>query len=352
MIRHSFLMGRGVVAAAAILVAAWAAPPAAAEETAIVEQAAREICADRSEADRANAELVLRHFTRRGAAPADLSIDALSDDKAALICRWTPEWKTGVLFGLSDAELALVWRYEVVVQAAGPAAYEARESLIAERLARIEPSVEAELPEALYVATEEEREAAILDGRLAEVSFEHIHVPVSHFLQPEFFARTTSIDVAMADATPVFQVSSTTRSIAYQRLLRKLVFVAARSSFHNAGLAIDLSLTDDGKALWDAALRRAAPDGSGRDGYAVIGEMIEGGAWPTVERLIAEGVVEEDDAVAVAYRAVLRGAADAGLAVIDETPFYILFDEATGLPIRVNIVLHIQPSEPSASGAD
>ena len=106
----------------------------------------------------------LEHFQVNGVALEELEEDEV-EGKKTLLGYWSKPWKNNMLLTQFNAEeLELIWEKGVVVQANGDEGYEDQEAVVAERLARVDPPVEADIPQDELYQTQEDIDQAVEDG--------------------------------------------------------------------------------------------------------------------------------------------------------------------------------------------
>ena len=143
----------------------------------------------------------------------------------------------------------------------------------------------------------------------------------------------------------MFKISSLTRAIDFQKILRKLVYPAVKLSYHTKGSAFDLKLTNKFRDDWNTYLK-AKPVNSEKSRLDLINELYSSGVLPTLYNLADNGVIEKDYALYAAYLAIMKAVEKMPVDVVDEIPFFIQFENETESKIvGINPVLHIQLRE-------
>jgi uncharacterized protein YcbK (DUF882 family) len=271
---------------------------------------------------------------------SDLSQEEI-DRRKPVIVDWSKPWKLHFLeTELNQEELALVWKEELALFSDSPEEYADQEKKIEAQLARVKPSVEVD-PTQFTTAyhSQTEIDQAVASGALGQIKLNHVKTGDNLYTNPKLLTSIHSVDEALASYPGLYEVSSATRALELQGLLRKLGYPAAKASYHNVAKAVDFKLSSEAAKNFAGLLSTKLPDGSTR--MEKIEALIKEDKYPTMELLLAEKILPRDNQLALAYLKVKSLAPSLGIQVYDETPFFVSFDE-TGKVKRVAPVLHLQ----------
>ena len=285
---------------------------------------------------------VLSYFQYRGIGITPLGNKETEKNQSFLL-DWSKPWKYSFLRKRVNAnELKLIWEKKLYLQASSPQSYKNQERAIRRSLAKINPPVELQRVDPRdHYKNQRDIEQAVAMGKLQPLNLRNINLPNPEYVPPplaEIFKN--DIDPALALAPNIFIVSSAVRPLDEQQLLRKLAYPAAKSSYHTLrrGGAVDLKLTLEKRAKWVKQLQRTI---SGKTSYEKITDLYRQGTQPTIENLLKNGLLNKENDVVKAYWAIRESVRGRKIVVVDETPFFILFDENKNIT-KINPVFHVQ----------
>ncbi len=243
----------------------------------------------------------LKYFEQKGLATAPLSEKEVEERKPILL-DWGKPWKLHFLKNqLNDQELKLVWDEELVLFTDSPEEFAEQEKKVREQLARVKPSVEVEESQFTgYYKTQMDVDKAINEGILAKVTLTNVKTGENLFTNAKLVNSVHKIDDALSESNGIYEVSSATRPLELQELLRKLGYPAAKASFHNLGKAIDFKLSKEAAKRFADFLNEKLPGSSGTVTTRMekIDQMVKTGTYPTMEILIARGSLPKDHELA------------------------------------------------------
>lgn len=289
----------------------------------------------------------LDYFYSKGITFEELKTEREIKNKGITLGGWAHPWKLHFLINeLNDEEVRLVYDLKVSVLASSWQAYGAREEKITGWIARVKPPVELYEGEEDHYASQSDIYSAYKSGELRLVKTKNIKYPKDKYTSiamAEVLER--NIDPALSDYEKLFKISSLTRAIDFQKILRKLVYPAVKLSYHTKGSAVDLKLTNKFRKDWNAYLE-AKPVNSEKTRLDLINELYFSGTLPTLNNLAENGVIEKDYPLYAAYLAIMNTVEKMPVDVVDEIPFFIQFEDETERKILgINSVLHIQLRE-------
>lgn len=282
----------------------------------------------------------LKYFEENNLVSASLSQEEI-DSRKPVINDWGKPWKVHFLkTELSQPELAIVWKEELALFSESPEEYSEQEKKIEAQLARVKPSVEVD-PSQFTTAyrSQTDIDQAIVNGTLGQIKLIHVKTGDNLYTNTKLLSSVRALDEALAAYPGLYEVSSATRALELQALLRKLGYPAAKASYHNVAKAVDFKLSSEAAKNFAALLNTKMPNGLTR--MEKIDSLIKEDKYPTMELLLTEKILPRDNPLALAYLKVKSLAPTLGIQVYDETPFFVNFDES-GKVKRVAPVLHLQ----------
>lgn len=283
----------------------------------------------------------LKYFEAKKLVTEPLAQDQV-DYRKNLLKSWGRPWKLYFLkYNLTDEELKMVWDEELALLADTPEELAKLDSEIDEKLSRVKPKVEVDQDKFTgYYETYADIDKAYASGILGKVSLTNVKTPDNSYVVTKLVSAVNEIDKSLVVFNGIYEISSATRAIKLQALLRKLGYPAARASFHNLGKAIDFKLTKEAGKKFGALLSEKLPDGTTR--LEKIDAMIKAGTYPTMALLISEKIVPGDYSLVQAYKVLMAKSEEVGVQIYDETPFFLTFSQKDNKLEWVSPVLHLQ----------
>ncbi|MBI2617538.1 hypothetical protein HYW55_05355 [Candidatus Gottesmanbacteria bacterium] len=213
-----------------------------------------------------------------------------------------------------------------------------QKQIVVTTLQKVQPS--AELPPDTDISnhfkTQDDINSAIQKGTLVEVKTQNIKISEKSYVTSELANFiSTDLDPKLKDYKDVLEISSATRFLKLQILLKeKLGYLAASISYHTKGAAIDLKLSEATKKRFDVYLKEKT-----RLDQATV--LYQNNTPLTISNLIKNGVVDENNEGAQVFRIIEDLIKEKGVELIDETFFGIRLDK-DGNITEINPVFHLQ----------
>ncbi|MBI2029608.1 hypothetical protein HYT02_04285 [Candidatus Gottesmanbacteria bacterium] len=285
---------------------------------------------------------VLDYFQDQSVAPKELPNDKV-ELYQAFVKAWGKPWRVHYLTtNFTKEELQLIWDQVLIVQANTPEELEKQKQIVTETLNRVKPS--AQLPESTKVedhfATQQDVERAIEEAKLVELKTVNIQTAEKAYTVKPLAQLTQEVDQRLALYKNVLEISSATRFLKLQTLLKeKLGYLAAKISYHTKGAAIDLKLSQDGEKRFDDYMKEEINGKTPR--LEMVTSFYKQGTPLTIANLVKFGVLDKNQELGKVLAIVEETMAGKGVEIIDETFFGIRLDKE-GNVIDLNPVLHLQ----------
>lgn len=276
----------------------------------------------------------LRYFQEQGIVSQTIAQDKI-EDYQNFLRSWGKAWRLHFLKAeCKNNELQLIWEQILIVQANSPKELEEAKKKVTGRLAEIQPPVELAEGTDLskHYATEEDVKKAIRAGELVLIKTTNIKLPESLYSKkPLAEIIKNTIDPQLNGYKDILELTSATRSLELQNLLRKLGYYATKVSYHTMGAGVDFRFSSDVKKNFDENyLKKPIQEGSEKNRLDRLNELHQQGAKLTLDTLIEKGILPQDHEMAKTYAILKQSAAGKPLILIDGTPFGIRFDDKTG----------------------
>lgn len=292
------------------------------------------------------AQRALTFFEKQKITPQSLPKNRIADYQA-FIKAWGKPWR---LYFLQTAfarnELQLIWNQLLLVQANTPEELADLQKKVVAELAKIQPPVEFTTKDlSKHYATEIAVQQAVKRGELIPLKLTAIISVDPLYAKPTFAQIVNSaIDPALADFKGTMEITSATRSLELQALLRKLGYHATYISYHTVGQAIDLHFTARILEQFNKDyLYQPVSSSSTKTRLVLVNELYQQDVQPTFRNLLLRGVLTNDYSMVKELHAIENSLLGKGVDIIDETPFGLRID-AKGKITEINPTFHLQYS--------
>ncbi len=285
---------------------------------------------------------VLDYFQRQGVAPTTIPEDKV-ELYQAFIKAWGKPWRVHYLTtSFAKEELQLIWDQVLIVQANTPEELEKQKKVVEQTLKKVKPS--PELPESTNVAdhfaTQKDVDRAIEEGKLVEVKTGNIKTGEKAYTIKPLAGVMQEIDEKLGLYKNVLEISSATRLLKLQTLLKeKLGYLAAKISYHTKGAAIDLKLSEEAEKRFDDYMKEEVDGKTLR--LAKVTSFYKQGTPLTIANLVKFAVLDKNQELAQVLAIIEENAPGKGVELIDETFFGIRLDKE-GNVTDINPVFHLQ----------
>lgn len=288
------------------------------------------------------AQRVLHYFQEQGVTPTTLPENKV-ELYQAFVKAWGKPWRVHYLTtGFAKEELQLIWDQVLIVQANTPEELEKQKQIVLETLKKVKPS--PQLPESTDVsdhfATQKDVDRAIEEGKLVEIKTGNIKTSEKAYTVKPLAQITQEIDEKLALYKNVLEISSATRFLTLQTLLKeKLGYLAAKISYHTKGSAIDLKLSEDAEKRFDNYMKEEINGKTPR--LEKVTSFYKQGTPLTIANLVKFGVLDKNQEIAQLLAIIEETVKEKGVEIIDETFFGVRLDKE-GKVTDINPVLHLQ----------
>lgn len=268
----------------------------------------------------------------------------------AFFLRWSKPWRTSFLQNdLSDKELELIIKGNLIVQANDIIELGLKYSETKEKLGLVNPPVDLTLrginnEEGHFISIKEIK-TAFNNGLLKLINPDLITIDsliinkYGHAVVEELSNLITSVLQKLKTEKPhlhsIIELASGTRDLETQKLLAKLGYPAAQLSYHTCGKAIDFRLNENSKIEWNEYLLSVK-------GFIQIDNLISVGIQPTIYNLVRYNVINSNNIIVELdnYLSSIEG-----IFRLDESPFFRISNPNTGNTLRHNPLWHLQLTE-------